>query len=361
MNSTFKFYRTLANCYQGTSVTATELALEARSKQTKCWKTLKRNVKVIPGNERRTTVVDGKEVIEELKDIGNYDDTIVAKLMLIFEKYIRGTVYKEHSFEPEDIIFQAELSLRYALELYQPEVVTKRFKVDKDGNKIPYETKMQVKFEEFWRRIFQSKIEGMYQDTNRNCRKVDYSSVSLEGLEEAENGFQLADPTNHFQKINDNEPTIEKLLEHYKQQKDYMSFLIVKDISDVVVGKGRDIMCLGEYEKPPEGYRERKFSKSLVIAQYRNAAFKKFVDLFTEKTKLTIKGTPMKDLLKNPVYCSLKAVYDTQTSDERLENKYNVSCNKIKNDLQLMHFDIHGRVPGKDCIITQGREMCWPL
>lgn len=274
-NDIFDLYKRLSKCYEGTSQTTTELVLEAKLKCKKVWKIVKNHVQCIGDNERRIVYKDGKKITYELKDDGNYDSIITAKLMCLFEKYIRSVIWAERtSFPADEIMYQAELSLRYALELYQPIREVTRYKVNTYGQKEAYKTKINVKFEEFWRQIFKSKIQGIYQDSNRDCRKLNHEVTSLNALEEDDNIQFVSENDVEKTYMNNNNCSLIDLLDNkYKKENSIMKQLIVNVYSKVPVVSIKNsskIMYINENEYIPEGYKVKKISdlKKFTLSQY---------------------------------------------------------------------------------------------
>ena len=333
MNSTFKLYRALADCYKGTNKSANDLVMEAKENHPKHWTVVERKLKLEAFNPRRMVTRDGKQVMEEYKDYGNYDDTIVAKLMLIFESYIRSAIRNEYSsFEPEDIIFQAELSLRYAIELYQPIVMSKKTKIDKNGNVITYDLKSTVKFEEFWRRIFQSKVEGMYQDSNRECRKILYETSSLEAYQE-DNQQEIADPNPAYSFLQTDYSYLDDLMNKYLDKHDLMSYLIVKNHCKLLYNKGRDLLFLDDATPPPEGYKEKSPSRSLICKQFKDQVRKSY-DRKVTNLKDKYHNDPQLMKLHKQEFADARHRLMDLISGKYIDRLFNKSMDTLKQDLK---------------------------
>ena len=310
MNETFKLYKRLANLYKGDSTTATELALEAKQKVGRKWIKVKPYTNCVPGNVRRTRLVEGTEIVEEYKEDGKYDSIICAKLMTIFEKFINSRINKVRgSYTADDIIYQADLALRYALEQYQPKRLLTRNKKNKvTGEVEQVKEYVDVKFEKAWGVIFDSNINGMFQDGNRLNRKVWHETDSLNNLEDDFN-FQVEDPN---QEINVNAADTSLLLDICKKNKDIMSYLIVYSCNhNLYLDKDKNYIWKKFDEKVPEEYKDCKINKNVLFKLYKNKVKQVFerkygnvdeapIDLRRSYKRVT-SNSVMNDMLKNSI------------------------------------------------------------
>lgn len=356
MDQTFRTYKRVAECYHGKATTASELAMEAKAPSQKHWVKVRPSSKCQEGNIRREREVDGKIITEELKDDGKYDDVVVAKLMLYFETYIRSAAFKhKKSFQPEDIMFQANLALRWALEGYQPEMLSNRVRINPEtGEKQKYRVLTKVKFEQVWRVIFESNIQGMFQDSNRLNRKTCFNSESLDQLQEEDN-FQVSDESMDLQNMDfiieegkDGKPGIIKRkdeilkiklsdqLEYYKSNKNIMAYLILDAYVHTYLKSKDGIKRINQEDKIPEGYEEEKVTKANIFRRYKEvllkAMKKKHGDFF--KVDINEKGKRVIDDKK----VKLKKAYWEETKTEKLEIIFTQAFEDIKERIEaIMH------------------------
>lgn len=268
MSEVFKLYKEVASSYKGSATSATELALEAKQQVGKRWVRVKPFTQCVAGNVRRTRIVDGVEITEEFKEAGNYDDTIAAKLMLIFKTYINNKIYQHRrSFSKEDILYQADLALRYALELYQPQrMVTRKRKNKLTGEMEEYEVLTDVKFEQAWRVIFESNIQGMYQDHNRNNRKILHETSSLDRLQE---DYKYEPEDDSFNPYKDYD--IDELLTYFKETHNLMAYIIVTDHKYPIIKDGNKTVLLTSNQQVNANCKVKDVTKDFIFKQYKEA------------------------------------------------------------------------------------------
>lgn len=345
MDQTFKTYKRVAECYHGKATNASELALEAKATSSKHWVKVRPSSKCQEGNIRREREVDGKIITEELKDDGKYDDVATAKLMLTFEPYIRAKANKlRKSYPPEDIMFQANLALRWALEGYQPEMLSTRYRINEEtGKREKYKVLTKVKFEQVWKVIFESNIQGMFQDSNRLNRKASYNSESLDRLEEEDN-FQICDDSMDLQNleyiniegiglVKQKDAILQALnteLEDYKNNKNVMAYLILDSYLHNYIKSEKGYKRIENGAIIPEGYTEENITRNSIIKRYKNIFLNYMkrangnVDFFEIKTNENGKRIINR---KNVV---LKKKYWEYTKTERLNQLFDDAFEDIK-------------------------------